>query len=249
MRISEVSKSFGGLLALDRVNLEIPEAQIKGLIGPNGAGKTTLMNIVSRFISADSGRVEFMGQDLSRHSAHKLARMGIGRTFQIAQTAGHVTVLDLVMVGLHAVTRRGMVHGICKTPWEREEERWIRERADEAIELIGLGHLRNVPASILASGDRKLVELAKALAADPKLLLLDEPAAGMSPAEVESLALMLQRLRERKITVLLVEHNVPLVMEVADDVCVLDFGQVIADGRPQEVIKNPRVVKAYLGEE
>ncbi|MGD0561986.1 MAG: ABC transporter ATP-binding protein [Roseiarcus sp.] len=240
---------FGGIVALDNVHFEVARGEICGLIGPNGAGKTTLFNCLSRLYRPQSGAIRFEGRAIERLAKHEIARLGIARTFQNLALFGTMTALENVMIGTHAIAQGGFLVNALALPNARREERRIRERAMALIEEFGLGAVANSLVHELPFGTRKRVELARALALEPKLLLLDEPAAGLNHEEVDALRVEIQAIRDRRgVSVLLVEHHMNLVMRVSDQVVALDFGRVIADGAPDEVRCNPDVVRAYLGD-
>jgi branched-chain amino acid transport system ATP-binding protein len=248
LRVQDVGVRFGGIVALDGVSFDVMPGQIVGLIGPNGAGKTTLFNCLSRLYDCGSGDIQFAGRSLRRVPRHGIAALGIGRTFQNLALFRTMTVLENVMVGRHCRTRTGFLRNALRTPGVRAEERRTEERSAELIGLLELDAVAQVRVSDLPFGTQKRVELARALAAEPQLLLLDEPASGLNHEEVGALGALIRSIRERlRLTVLLVEHHMSLVMSISDRVVALNFGRKIAEGTPAEVRAHPELIKAYLG--
>ncbi|MDT8420851.1 MAG: ABC transporter ATP-binding protein [Desulfuromonadales bacterium] len=247
LRLEGVSKRFGGLPALDDVSFHVPRGQVTALIGPNGAGKSTLINCISGVLQPTEGQVAFAGRQITGKAAHQIARFGISRTFQNLKLFPRLSVLDNVLTGLTCEGGRSMCMAMLRLPYLRHRERRLRLRAMEALDRFDLTEKANWPAGVLAYGDKKRVELARATVGNPQLILLDEPVAGLNAEETSAVGEQLRRLRLAGYTLLLVEHDMDLVMEIADQVVVLDSGRCIATGTPDQVRRNPLVLEAYLG--
>ncbi len=241
-------RSFGGIHAVRDVGFRVREGDIKAIIGPNGAGKTTLFNLIAGTLRPDGGTVRFRGRSIAGWKPHSIAALGIARTFQTTKLFGRMSVLENIMVGRHTRTRAGIIAGLLNLPRTWREEREIRERSMAILEDFGLAAHAHEAAGSLAFGLQRLVEFARALAAEPTLLLLDEPAAGLNIYETAELSERIAKIRDRGVTCILVEHDMSLVMNISDEVLVLDQGRKIAEGPPREIQRDPEVIRIYLGE-
>jgi branched-chain amino acid transport system ATP-binding protein len=249
LEIKNLTKTFGGLRALSDVSFSVDPGQIKSLIGPNGAGKTTLYNIVTGVEPPTEGTIRFCGERIDGSKPHVITEKGIARTFQNVELFENMSVVENVMVGRHARTKTGPLGGALRLPKGRREEQAILERSLELLQLVGLGERIEEDSAGLPFGLQRYLEIARALATEPKLLLLDEPASGLDSGEAQGLSDLVLKIRDRGITVLLVEHNMDVAMEISDEIVVLNYGMKIAEGTPRQIQGNAQVISAYLGDE
>ena len=247
LSLEGVTRRYGGLVAVDTVDLDVAEGGVTAVIGPNGAGKTTLFNLVSGFQKPNAGRIVFAGDDITMRLPEQIAASGLVRTFQLVQLFQNLSVLENIQVGCHLHTRGGIFSALMRSRATRETEREVDARARELLDFVGLEGAADSEARALAYGQQRLLEIARALAAKPKLLLLDEPAAGLSADESKRLSAAIRDIARRGTTVLLIEHDMKLVMNTADTIAVMDFGRKIAEGTPAAIRENPAVITAYLG--
>jgi branched-chain amino acid transport system ATP-binding protein len=249
LEVKNLSKRFGGLQAVKDVSFTVEPGSIKAVIGPNGAGKTTLFNLVSGFLAPDAGTVVFNGVPIHNRSPHEIAAQGLSRTFQHIKLFSHMTALENVMVGRHVRSRAGFIAGMLNLPGTRREQHSVREKSLAILDALGLADLAGREATSLSYGQQRIVELARALASEPGMLLLDEPAAGLNMRETADMARLIAAIRKQGVTVLIVEHDMSLVMNISDEIIVLSYGEKIADDAPHAIQKNPEVIRVYLGED
>jgi len=249
IEVRNVSKSFGGLRAVSDLTFNLGRGKIKGIIGPNGAGKTTIFNLISGILTIDSGEIFFKGTVLNRLKPYQIAYLGLSRTFQNLQIFDNMTVIENVMVGLHPRTHSEILHAIFRLGRSRNEERYIFEKAYEALQSVNMESRAAEMVSGLPFGDQKLVEVARALVADPEVIMLDEPVSGLNTQEIERLDDLIRKINAQGKTILLVEHNMRFVMNICEEVLVVNYGKMIAEGDPSQIVSNRDVINAYLGEE
>ena len=248
LKVEGITQLFGGLTALEDVSFGVTKGEIAGVIGPNGAGKTTLFNIITGLYTQTAGTVFLDGRDISGFTPERLAPQGLVRTFQNIEMFGQMTVLENVLVGLHTRSKSGMIACAFKLPGQVREERRMRDEAHEWLKFCGIADLADTPAGAIAFGKCRMVEIARAMATGPKILLMDEPAAGLNSRETAELDDLIRKIRGSGVTVVLVEHDMELIMDICDSIIVLNLGRKLAEGTPRQIQENPDVIKAYLGE-